>query len=64
VLLNAAAALAVDRCDLADNPHAVFGAALVEAEQSLASGAALAKLDGLIAISQRFVQESMALVQE
>ena len=49
VLLNAAAALAVDHCDLADNPHEVLGAALAEAERSLASGAALAKLDALIA---------------
>ena len=62
VLLNAAAALAVDCCDLADNPHEVLGAALAEAERSLASGAALAKLDGLIAISQRFVQEPVAVV--
>ncbi len=61
LLLNAAAALAVDRCDLADHPHAVFGAALDEAERSLASGAALAKLDGLIATSQRFVLEQMAV---
>ena len=52
VLLNAAAALAVDCCDLADNPHEVLGAALGEAERSLAGGAALAKLDGLIALSQ------------
>jgi anthranilate phosphoribosyltransferase len=64
VLLNAAAALAVDRCDLADNPHKVLGAALAEAEQSLAGGAALAKLDGLIAVSQRFAQESMAAMQQ
>ena len=63
VLLNAAAALAVDCCDLADNPHEVLGAALAEAEQSLATGAALAKLDGLIAISQRFVLASMVAAQ-
>jgi anthranilate synthase/phosphoribosyltransferase len=62
VLLNAAAALAVDHCDLADHPYEVFGASLAEAEQSLASGAALAKLGALIATSQRFVLEQMAAV--
>ena len=61
VLLNAAAALAVDRCDLADHPYEVFGAALDEAERSLSSGAALAKLDGLIAVSQRLAQEQVAV---
>lgn len=46
ILLNAAAALATDTGD--------FPAALVEAETSLESGAALAKLEDLIAISQKF----------
>ncbi|MFZ6026100.1 MAG: anthranilate phosphoribosyltransferase [Chloroflexota bacterium] len=46
VLLNAAAALATDTGD--------FAAALAEAEKALESGAALAKLDGLIAASQQF----------
>jgi anthranilate phosphoribosyltransferase len=44
VLLNSAAALAVE--------HGDFAAALQEAERSLSSGAALARLDGLIRFSQ------------
>lgn len=62
VLLNAAAALTVDRCDLADNPHEALAEGLTEAERSLASGAALSKLDGLIAMSQRLAQEQMVPV--
>ncbi len=45
VLLNSAAALAVESGD--------FPRALAEAEQSLASGAALARLDGLVNYSQQ-----------
>jgi len=45
VLLNAAAALATDTGD--------FSAALVEAENALDSGAALAKLEALVAVSKR-----------
>ncbi len=48
VLLNAAAAMATETGD--------FNLALADAFTSLDSGAALAKLDGLIAISQKFVQ--------
>jgi anthranilate phosphoribosyltransferase len=45
VLLNAAAALATDTGD--------FAAALLEAEQSLESGSALAKLEGLVRVSNQ-----------
>jgi anthranilate synthase/phosphoribosyltransferase len=48
VLLNAAAALATETND--------FGSALDEAKNSLESGAALAKLDGLVLLSQKYVQ--------
>jgi anthranilate synthase/phosphoribosyltransferase len=48
VLLNAAAAMATETGD--------FNLALADAFTSLESGAALAKLDGLIAISQKFAQ--------
>ena len=49
VLLNAAAAIAADSGDLP--------AAVAEAEQALDSGAALAKLEALVAYSQRQAQE-------
>jgi anthranilate phosphoribosyltransferase len=49
VLLNAAAAIAADSGDMP--------AAVAEAEQALDSGAALAKLEALVAYSQRQVQE-------
>ena len=49
VLLNAAAAIAAESGDL---PGAV-----AEAEQALDSGAALAKLDALLAYSQRWAAE-------
>ncbi len=52
VLLNAAAALATESGDLA--------AALDEARQALESGAAIAKLDALIAFSQKFAAETPA----
>ncbi len=45
VLLNAAAAMAAETGDLAGG--------LIEAEQSIHSGAALAKLDALVAVSQQ-----------
>ena len=48
VLLNAAAAMATETGD--------FNLALADAFTSLESGAALAKLDGLIAVSQKFSQ--------
>jgi anthranilate phosphoribosyltransferase len=48
VLLNAAAAMATETGD--------FNLALADARTSLESGAALSKLDGLIAISQKFAQ--------
>ena len=46
ILLNAAAALATDTGD--------FNGALSEARTSLESGAALAKLEGLVALNQKF----------
>jgi anthranilate phosphoribosyltransferase len=48
VMFNAAAAMATESGD--------FNSALAEAFTSLESGAALAKLDGLIAMSQKFTQ--------
>ena len=48
VLLNSAAALATE--------HGDFQCGLIDARQSLESGAALAKLDALTAYSQKIVQ--------
>ncbi|MCU0508647.1 MAG: anthranilate phosphoribosyltransferase [Anaerolineae bacterium] len=53
VLLNAAAALAVECCDLGADPCGVLRETVAQAQQSLDSGAALAKLDALIAMSQK-----------
>lgn len=61
VLLNAAAALAVDQCELADRPAEILGDALAVAQRALDSGAALAKLEALIALSQRLAQAQTAL---
>jgi anthranilate phosphoribosyltransferase len=52
VLLNAAAALASETGD--------FRAALEEAKTSLDSGAAMAKLDGLVTLSQQLAQAQAA----
>jgi anthranilate phosphoribosyltransferase len=54
VLLNAAAAVATDSGDLQ--------AALHEARQSIDSGAALAKLDGLVTVSQQIAHTGADLV--
>lgn len=54
-LLNAAAALAAESGD--------FPAALAEASQSLDSGAALARLDGLVILSQQLAQSQPNLTQ-
>jgi anthranilate phosphoribosyltransferase len=56
-LLNAAAALAVECCDLGADPCGVLRETVATATKSLDSGAALAKLDGLIATSQRLAAE-------
>jgi anthranilate phosphoribosyltransferase len=53
VLLNAAAALAVECCDLGADPCGVLRETVGRATESLDSGAALAKLDALVAMSQR-----------
>jgi anthranilate phosphoribosyltransferase len=53
VLLNAAAALAVECCDLGADPCGVLRETVAQAERSLTSGAALAKLDALVAMSQK-----------
>jgi anthranilate phosphoribosyltransferase len=55
VLLNAAAALAAESGD--------FHQALEAAEKSLSSGAALAKLEGLVTLSQQLGQVHSGLVQ-
>jgi anthranilate phosphoribosyltransferase len=55
VLLNAAAALALEDAD--------FGRGLREAQSSLDSGAALRKLDELIALSQSLAAQSASIVQ-
>ena len=51
VLLNSAAALATE--------HGDFQAALAEARQSLEFGAALAKLEALVAFSQKLAQGTL-----
>lgn len=53
VLLNAAAALAVECCDLGADPCGVLRDTVAQATASLDSGKALAKLDALIAMSQK-----------
>lgn len=60
VLLNAAAALAVECCDLSADLNGALAERLDEAAAALDSGAALDKLEALIAVSQRLVQESSA----
>jgi anthranilate phosphoribosyltransferase len=57
VLLNAAAALAVECCDLSVDPYDILRDTLAQATASLESGAALAKLDALIAMSQRLTAQ-------
>ncbi|OQA42361.1 MAG: Anthranilate phosphoribosyltransferase [Chloroflexi bacterium ADurb.Bin325] len=52
VLFNAAAALAVECCDLSADPRGVLAETLAQATAALDSGAALAKLDALVALSQ------------
>jgi len=54
-LLNAAAALAAESGD--------FPASLQEAVQSLESGAALSRLDGLVILSQQLAQSQPSLMQ-
>lgn len=58
VLLNAAAALAVECCDLSENPHAVLAETLAQATIALDTGAALAKLDALVALSQALAAQA------
>jgi len=55
VLLNAAAALALDDAD--------FGRGLREARRSLDSGAALGKLEDLIALSQSLAAQAAPVLQ-
>jgi anthranilate phosphoribosyltransferase len=54
VLLNAAAALAVECCDLSADPCGVLRETVGQAAQSIDSGAALRKLDALIEMSRSF----------
>ncbi len=58
VLLNAAAALAVECCDLSADPYGVLSERLVEAREALDSGAALAKLNALITLTQGMAAET------
>lgn len=60
VLLNAAAALAVECCDLSADPHGILAKTLEQATAALESGAALAKLDALVALSQRLAAQTAA----
>jgi anthranilate phosphoribosyltransferase len=55
VLLNAAAALAVECCDLGADPCGILRDTVAQAAASIDSGAALDKLDALIALSQKIV---------
>jgi anthranilate phosphoribosyltransferase len=54
VLLNAAAALAVECCDLSADPCGVLRETVAQAAESIDSGAALRKLDALIEMSNAF----------
>ncbi len=54
VLLNAAAALAVECCDLSADPCGILQETAGRAAESIDSGAALRKLDGLIEMSRAF----------
>jgi len=58
VLLNAAAALAVECCDLSADPDGTLAETLEQATAALDSGAALAKLDALVALSQRLAAQA------
>ncbi len=58
VLLNAAAALAVECCDLSSDPYGVLSERLAEAAEALDSGAALDKLNALIALTQGMAAEN------
>ncbi len=58
VLLNAAAALAVECCDLSADPGGILSERLAEATQALDSGAALARLNALIALTQGMAAEN------
>jgi anthranilate phosphoribosyltransferase len=51
VLLNAAAALAVECCDLSADPCGVLRETVAQAAESIDSGAALRKLDALVEMS-------------
>lgn len=57
-LLNAAAALGVECCDLSADPYGVLSERLAEATEVLESGAALDKLNALIALTQGMAAES------
>jgi anthranilate phosphoribosyltransferase len=58
VRLNAAAALVVECCDLSADLNGALAERLDEAAAALDSGAALAKLDALIALSQRMAAQN------
>ncbi len=60
VLLNAAAALAVECCDLSADPDGILVETLEQATAALDCGAALAKLDALVALSQRLAAQTAA----
>lgn len=58
VLLNAAAALAVECCDLSADPYGILSERLAEAKEALESGAALARLNALITLTQGMAAEN------
>ncbi len=60
VLLNAAAALAVECCDVSTDPCGVLSDTVAQAAASIDSGAAMRKLDMLIAMSQELSSQPVA----
>jgi anthranilate phosphoribosyltransferase len=60
VLLNAAAALAVECCDLSADPCGILRETVSQAAESIDSGAALRKLDTLIEMSRSFAAQAAA----
>ncbi|MGQ9491799.1 MAG: hypothetical protein ACUVR4_12765 [Anaerolineae bacterium] len=58
VLLNAAAALAVECCDLSVDPYGILSERLAEAKEALESGTALARLNALITLTQGMAAEN------
>lgn len=62
VLLNAAAALSVACCDFSADPCGVLRDTIAEAEVSIDSGAAMAKLEMLVAMSRRLSLQPVRVI--